>query len=146
MVLYKVYTAIKKTGNSVRLLAVVFGVMFALHACGLLDEPTTEDVIDNIIGDWKCAENSDNFGDQNYEVVISKATETAVNISNFFGSSITVKAEVVGYNLTIPSQSKGGYTIEGSGTISSGYSKISLSYSVTDESETTNCTATYTVK
>jgi hypothetical protein len=143
---YKVYTGNVNIGKSVRFILFIFIAALGTNSCGLLDEPDTADVIDNVIGTWKCQESSTNYGDQNYEVVISKTSDMSVNIKGFFDNDITVYAEIEGYIITIPTQTKGGYTISGTGTIAPGYKKIEWSYTVDDVSEITSITAVYTPK
>jgi len=142
----KVCTDYNNTGKSVRFIFGLFIIMQTTFSCNLLDQPNTEDIINNITGTWKCSENSTAFGAQNYNVTISKTSEMTISIQNFFLNGITVDVEVEGYDLSIPGQTIGDYYIYGSGTIESGYKKINLTYSITDAGGTDNFTAVYIPK
>jgi hypothetical protein len=121
-------------------------IIILANSCNVLDEPNTEDIINNITGNWNCEENSTAFGTQNYDVTISKTSEISVHINGFFIEGLVVYAEVEGYNITIPKQTVDSYEISGTGTISSSYNKINWSYSITDDGGTDAFTAVYTPK
>jgi hypothetical protein len=141
----KVRTGIEKTGNYGRFLIAVLFIAGMMSSCNLVDQPNTEDIMDNITGTWKCEETSTTFGVQNYEVIISKSSEMSVYINDFFSiKGMNVYAEVEGYTITIPKQTVDSYVISGSGTIASNYKKINWNYSITDASGTDTFTAIYT--
>ena len=111
-----------------------------------------EDVREKIEGQWSCDETSEFFKStaEIFTVYISPDPDdsTKVLIDNFYelGYDVSAVASVSGRNLYINSQTVGdGYTIIGSGTISSNYNEINWNYSVEDGSgEVDNVTATYT--
>jgi len=113
---------------------------------------TDEDVRERIEGQWSCDETSEIYKStaEIYSVYISPDPDdsTKVLIDNFYelGYDVSAVATVSGRNLFINTQTVGdGYTVIGSGTISSDYNKINWSYSVEDGSgEVDDVTATYT--
>lgn len=101
-------------------------------------------------GEWTCDEKSEVFKatEEVYTVTLSADANNAsgVIIDNFYGLNASAKATVTGMSLNIPSQNvEGGFTVSGSGTISSSYEKINLTYTVDDGSGTVDhVTAVYT--
>lgn len=125
-----------------------------LNSCELLSEDTpSSSVIENIEGQWKVDENSENYKSTMsiYYVYISPDADddTKVLISGFYhlGDNVEAVATVSSSTLTLSRQNlSGGYTIvSGTGTISSNYKQISWSYAIDDGSgEIDNATAVYT--
>jgi hypothetical protein len=113
---------------------------------------TEVDVRAKIEGQWSCDETSEIYKStaEIFAVYISPDQDdsTKVLIDNFYelGYDVSVVATVSNRNLFISSQKVGdGYTIIGSGTISSNYNEINWNYSVEDGSgQVDNVTATYT--
>ena len=111
-----------------------------------------KDVREKIEGQWSCDETSEIFKStaEKFSVYISPHPDdsTKVLIDNFYelGWDVSAVATVSNRNLYITSQTVGdGYTIIGSGTVSSDYNEINWNYSVEDGSgEVDNVTATYT--
>ncbi|HEX3009551.1 MAG TPA: hypothetical protein VHO90_18245, partial [Bacteroidales bacterium] len=102
---------------------------------------------DNIADTWKCAETSASGSDSFLvEIVADNTSTTGIKIYNFdnLGDNLAVLATVNSFSISIPSQSVDGFTISGSGTISSDYKKITLKYTVNDggDSESYNATLT----
>lgn len=91
---------------------------------------------DNIVDTWKCQETDASNIVDNFlvEIVKDDISLSGVKIYNFnhLGENFAVKASVSGTSMTISSQSVSGFTISGSGTITSDYEKITLKYSVDD--------------
>lgn len=114
-------------------------------------EPTPEDIRDNVIGTWKCVENSTVFGEQTFSVNISKDGQDSSKVifDNFYnlGFGKTVYFTISNYNINIPVQTvpNDGHVISGNGTITSNYKTMNLSYSANDGSGSAdNVTAAYT--
>jgi hypothetical protein len=101
-------------------------------------------------GDWTCDEQSEIFKatSEVYTVTLSADADnpSGVIIDNFYGLNSSAKASVSGMSLNIPTQDvEGGFSVSGSGTISSNFEKINLSYTVDDGSGTVDhVTAVYT--
>lgn len=122
------------------------GMLLLVFVTGCEDLTDALSSRDRIVDTWKCDEVSGDFGSQTYYVNITSnsADETKVKIENFYNiSSLVVNATVNTLSLSIPSQTVGGYTISGSGTISAKYDKITLTYTVNDGGGTDHVTATY---
>jgi hypothetical protein len=131
----------------------IFLLVFTASCEELLNnQGTDEDVRDKIEGQWSCDETSEIYKStaEIFAVYISPDQDdsTKVLIDNFYelGYDVSVVATVSNRNLYIASQTVGdGYTIIGSGTISSNYNEIKWNYSVEDGSgQVDNATATYT--
>lgn len=91
---------------------------------------------DNIVDTWKCQETDASNIVDNFlvEIVKDDLSLSGVKIYNFnhLGENFAVKASVSGTSITISSQAVSGFTISGSGTITSDYEKVTLKYSVDD--------------
>jgi hypothetical protein len=91
---------------------------------------------DNIVDTWKCLETDSGNGSDSFlvEIASDAASLSGIKIYNFshLGDNIAVKATVSAMSISIPSQEVDGFAISGSGTIASGYQKITLKYSVDD--------------
>jgi hypothetical protein len=127
-------------------------ILMLAPSCEELGNMGTENIRDNIEGQWQCDETSEYYKStaQIYEVYIYPHPDdsTLVFIENFYGltNDVSVIAKVSSRNLFINTQTVGeGFTITGSGTISSNFNNINWSYSVDDGSgKIDNVTATYT--
>jgi hypothetical protein len=121
-------------------------------SCEELENLNTGDVRDKLEGQWRCDETSEIFKStaEIFSVYISPhpTDSTKVLIDNFYelGYNVSAVATVSNRNLYINTQTVGdGFTIIGSGTISSSYNEIEWNYSVEDGSGAVdNVTATYT--
>jgi hypothetical protein len=146
MIRSKVRTT-RKTGNYVRYFAITILLAAFVASCQKLDSGS-DDVRDNLLGSWSCKETSQSFGITNFVVDISKSTTdtTKIFIDNFYqlGTGTDVYAKINGFSLTIPSQTVDGHQFSGTGTISSNYKTINLTYAVVTGSETDHATAVYT--
>jgi hypothetical protein len=106
--------------------------------------------VSKLEGSWAVEEQSEIYKStaQNYEVTISADAddESGVIIDNFYGVSASVKATVSAMSISIPNQdAEGGFSVSGSGTISSNFEKINLTYNVDDGSGVIDhVTAVYT--
>jgi hypothetical protein len=131
----------------------IFLLAFATSCEDLLNNSGSGlDVRAKIEGQWSCDETSEIYKStaEIFSVYISSDEDdsTKVLIDNFYelGYDVSVVATVSNRNLYLDSQTVGnGYTIIGSGTISSNYNEIQWNYSVEDGSgQVDNVTATYT--
>lgn len=128
----------------------LFSVILWFSACTPEEEvtPDTGDSRDNITDAWQCQENSSTYGTQNYYVDISKdsASSSKIIIDNFFGlgTGKEVEASMSGLTLTISNYIIQGYTINGTGSISSNYKTINWQYTVDEGNGAESVTATYT--
>jgi len=94
----------------------------------------SDDPRDAFIGEWKVKEESTLKTTYNYFVSIesSESDTTIVYINNFYqmGDDYSVKANVSGSRITIPSQTVSGFSILGSGSVSFSGNTIDMSYTV----------------
>lgn len=78
-----------------------------------------------------------------YIIVITEGTDTAeVVMSNFAGLSILISGFITGNDMSIPSQTDSGLTITGSGSLSG--SILTITYTITDGTNSDSCTVTAT--
>ena len=127
-------------------------LMAVTLSCEELENPGTEDIREKIEGQWKCDEISEYYKSTAsvFQVYIYPHPDdsTKVIIENFYGlgDDVSVVVTMSNRNLYINSQTVGdGFTVIGSGTISSNFNEINWNYSVDDGSDKTdNVTATYT--
>lgn len=119
-----------------------------LHSC----KPDDPLPIDSIEGTWQVEENSQVFGNQQYNVEIKKATgdSAKIIIDNFYnlgwGNSVYAYVED-DYYISVPSQLLDDQTVSGNGEISDTYKLIDFVYAANDGSgEIDSVTATFTKK
>ena len=87
-------------------------------------------------GTWKCEETHEEEGSSTYnvEIDIDESDSSIVYFYNFLNLEnspsvpVSLKARVSGNRITINSQNIAGHQVEGSGTINSTYSKITLNF------------------
>ncbi len=134
-----------KRGNYVRLIVIL--VVSSIFAISCEDKTDQKIGVDNITDTWQCKENSTSYGQSTYTVDITKssADSTKILIDNFYqmGAGIKVTAKLSGFTLNIASQTVDGFTIAGSGTISSNYKTVNWTYTVNDGAEVDRVTAVY---
>lgn len=139
----------KKTGNFVRFFLFCLILTTVVFSCQKLDD-ATDDERDNLVGSWTCNESGQEYGQQNFLVTISKSTTdtTKILIDNFYGlgTGNKVSLKMNSLNLTIPGQTVDGNQISGSGSVSSNYNTINLSYTVVGGGTTDHVTAVFTKK
>jgi hypothetical protein len=130
--------------------AFIIPLLFA-YSCETIDTLTgSAATIAKLEGEWTCDEQSEVFKAtaETYAVTLSADADnnSGLIIDNFYGLNTSAKANVSGMSITIPDQNvEGGFSVSGSGTISSGYGKINLTYTVDDGSGTVDhVTAVYT--
>ena len=115
----------------------------------------TEDMINTdagkLEGTWQCDEQSELYKStaEIYTAYISldADADNRIIIDNFYQlGDVGVRANIIGLAVYISTQTlEGGFTVSGSGTISSGYSRIEWSYTVDDGSGVDDhVTAVYT--
>jgi hypothetical protein len=103
---------------------------------------------DNVVDTWKCVE-TDTHGASTTFAVEVQANSTDLNgikiynINNL-GDNFYINGSVTLLSLSIPEQTKSGFTIKGSGIIKSGYKEIDLEYSVDDNGDKLSYTAVLT--
>lgn len=98
---------------------------------------------DNFVGTYATGETC-TTGNSNYmlTVVANSGVSNALVIGNLGNFGFNVTATVSGYNLTIPAQNVGIYSVSGSGTINGALNTLTISYTVTSSGATDVCTAT----
>jgi hypothetical protein len=138
------------TGRKLFLLAFIVPLLFT-YSCETIDTLTgSAATVAKLEGEWTCDEQSEIFKatSEVYTVTLSADADntSGVIIDNFYGLNASANANVIGMSLIIPNQNvEGGFSVSGSGTISSNFEKINLSYTVDDGSGTVDhCTAVYT--
>jgi hypothetical protein len=138
------------TASKFVLLAFIIPFLFT-WSCETIDELTgSAATVAKLEGEWTCDEQSEIFKAtaEVYTVTLSADADNnaGVIIDNFYGLNASAKANVSGMSLIIPNQDvEGGFSVSGSGTISSNFEKINLTYTVDDGSGTVDhVTAVYT--
>jgi hypothetical protein len=138
------------TGRKLFLLLFIIPLFFT-YSCETIDELTGgAATVAKLEGEWTCDEQSEIFKAtaEVYTVTLSADADnnSGVIIDNFYGLNASAKANVSGMSLIIPNQNmEGGFSVSGSGTISSNFEKINLTYNVDDGSGTVDhVTAVYT--
>ena len=141
---------LQSTGRKFFLLAFIVPLLSA-YSCETIDTLTGgAATVAKLEGEWTVDEQSEIFKatSEVYIVTLSANADNAsgVIIDNFYGLNASAKANVSGMSLIIPNQNvEGGFSVSGSGTISSNFEKINLSYTVDDGSGTVDhVTAVYT--
>jgi hypothetical protein len=96
-----------------------------------------KDPSSKILGKWLCKETSEVFGNNSFEISITRSGNLQeVLLANFYqmGNSYEVKISLDSQDMIISEQTVDGYTISGDGTISSEFNEIELYYQVDDHS------------
>ena len=103
---------------------------------------------DSLLGTWSCEEESQLFGNQSYDVVISKSDTDEVQIImyNFFDRKQDVVADLDGSSITIPTQIVDNWEIQGSGQISEDSKVVTWTFSANDGGDNEDFTAYFTQK
>lgn len=135
-----------------KLFLLVFIIPFLFtYSCDTIDTLTgSAATVAKLEGEWTCDEQSEvlKATSEVYTVTLSADAdnESGMIIDNFYGLNASAKANVSGMSFIIPNQNvEGGFSVSGSGTISSNFEKITLSYNVNDGSDVLDhCTAVYT--
>lgn len=128
--------------NFLFLIAISF-IIISLSSC-------EEDNISSssVIGTWKCMEYSNIYSPNPYFVDIIRETydTTLIRIDNFYnlGYGKEITAQLDGSNIIIQPQSVDGFSISGTGEISSNYKQIEWDYTVDDGSAIDIVNAIYT--
>ena len=128
--------------------ALVLALITSAISCSKSDQSTSggSDARDNIVGNWTCDENSKISGNASYTVNISKnvASTDGIIMKNFYqlGNNTNTLATQDGNNITIPTQSVSGYSINGFGTVS-GTSSIYFNFTTNDGQKTDSVKATF---
>jgi hypothetical protein len=139
--------------KSVRLFSILmlFLPLILIQSCETVDQLTgAAATISKIEGNWTCDEQSEIYKAtlETYTVTISADPDKAsgVIIDNFYGLNSAAKATITGMSVIISNQTMdGGFSVSGSGTISSDFETIHLSYEVDDGSgQVDHVTAVYT--
>jgi len=124
------------------LILTLLTIVFIYNSCEELinNELTSSEIAQKLEGQWQCNEQSSQFKstDDYYSVYItlSETDSTKVFISNIYqlGNEIEAYAKIDKQTITIPRQIVDGYTINGSGTISSNLREITWQQYVDDGS------------
>ncbi len=129
----------------------LFLSFLTIQSCETVDQLTgSAATISKIEGDWTCDEQSEIYKAtaETYTVTISADPDKAsgVIIDNFYGLNSAAEATVTGMSVIISNQTmEGGFDVSGSGTISSDFETINLTYQVDDGSGSVDhVTAVYT--
>ncbi len=85
-------------------------------------------------GTWHVEENSQLYGTQHYDVLITQLDSTNIEISNFYnlGVDTYVRAILDESTLAVPKQDVSGYIIRGSGSIKSDFKRITFNFTASD--------------
>lgn len=125
-------------------------VVFLASSCELADDLINTEA-SKLEGEWRCDEQSELYKStaEIYTVYISldADAENRIIIDNFYQlGDVGVRATVAGSAVYISSQTiEGGFTVSGSGTLSSNYRQIEWDYIVDDGSGVKDhVTAVYT--
>jgi hypothetical protein len=100
-----------------------------------------------ILGTYLVAETCSITGAASYSVTVtaSGTDETKVLITPFGGyNGVTGTASIDGNTLTIASQTQGGYTFSGTGTINNNGASITMNYTISAGGQTESCPGTWT--
>ncbi len=134
--------------SKLRVLVVLVTLAVAFWSCNPDEpDPDTGDIRDKLVNTWKCTENSQTYGTQNYYVEITKDNQASVIIiDNFFnlGLGKSIKATVNGQTITINNQIVSGHIFNGTGIIASNFNSISWTYTFDEGNGPETATATYT--
>jgi hypothetical protein len=125
--------------------SVLFIFLMTLSSC---TQDDLGDARDNLIGAWRCQEESQVFEVQYYDVEISKDLndDAQIIVFNFFDRKKDVKIKILGNNLTIEEQEIDGWLVKGTGEISSDNNRISWKFTADDGSGPADFNAYFTVK
>jgi hypothetical protein len=108
---------------------IAFAAIFLVGLFGCqadLNDLNSVSVVDNIIGTWHAVRyEGDITTDYQVEIAKSSVADSVIEISNFFNNDATAKAYVNNLEIVLPQQVVGGVNIQGTGTISDDYQKIS---------------------
>ncbi len=125
----------------IKLLTVSILLIFVSISCEDLENLTSENVRERIEGYWMVSEDctscKSTFDAFNVYISPHPDDSTMVLIDNFgqLGWKVSARARISGRNLYINSQTlEGGWTVLGSGTISSNFKEIKWNYSMDDGS------------
>lgn len=117
-----------------------FTSLFILTGCeNLLDENDNTNTVQLLEGVWECDDAITKSTMFKYQVYISPSTvdSTQIFMSNFhqLGNNVEALGTVSGNTIAIPGQTlSGGYSVRGSGSISSNIKEISWTYYIDDGS------------
>ena len=126
-----------------KLLPLLLPLLF-LAACEL-DNDNTPLGTSDFIGVYSCQETSQLYGNSTYNVQIEAAPNVGeVLIKNFYNDNLSIRMKVDGTNLSLPSQTEGGFIIEGDGQSDDQAFEFDLTYLVDDGVDIDNCSATFT--
>ena len=111
------------------------------------DPQPVDDPRDKFVGTWHCSENSHQNGASNFIVTASlnSGNSSQIYLANFYqlGTGQKVYGVVANTNVTVPSQTVSGVTINGSGNMTDNNTKISWNYYVNDGADIDTCTAVF---
>jgi hypothetical protein len=123
---------------------ICLGVLISGLLVSCQPEEVEEPAID-LTGSWSCTETSGNPSSSSTFTIHIKKSGSGYTMENFYnlGFNHTATLSVTDKNITIPNQSIAGFSVSGSGTISTA-TKVNLSYQADDGSGSNldNCTAT----
>jgi hypothetical protein len=99
----------------------------------------------DFLGPYVCKETSQLYGLSTYNVTcVSGFNPGEIVIRNFYNNGLDIRVELDGLDLTIPSQTESGFTIDGDGSSQANAFEFNLSYLVDDGSDIDNCSAIFT--
>lgn len=117
--------------------------LFIFSSCEEIDDPNENDVRESYLGTWSCHEVSG----LNYNVTVqldpSNSAQILIYNFHFQGSNEKVYCIATANNLTLPSQTYCGNTVNGSGNLVNS-NKFTMLYYVNDNADVETVEATYT--
>lgn len=95
-------------------------------------------------GNYHVSATCSQSGNNTYDASISPSGSSEIIIYNFYNQAQFVRGAVSGSNLTITNQAIFGITINGTGTLSSGFNTLNMTYKVVGGPTNDNCSVVYT--
>lgn len=127
----------------IRKLSLLSILFISLHSC--VEEPDPTNAREDFLGNWTCNEYEGDFAPQTYDVEFyAIGSGSTVGIRGLYGQGVNfvIEGEVNGQSVFISTQTVGGITIAGSGTLSNSYDRIEMTFSADDGGGVDNVKAT----
>ncbi len=116
-----------------RVVAMVLGCLVLIVSCNP-EENDENFTPEEMAGTYNCAEKSEMYGSQSFEVIVNKSSEqNQITINNFYhlGSGVSVKVNISGSKLVVPQQVVNNIAFSGDGTIIN-ENRMNLSFTADD--------------
>lgn len=115
----------------------------ASNGDGSTSKSTTITVLPSVIGAYAASEFGSISQQDNFNITIGVTSGQNYRVTNFYNSQYDIAMSLNGNVITIPNQAVAvGYTVSGSGTVSG--TTISVSYVISDGTNSDNVTGTWT--